>query len=600
MIVEQPLLRLAEKLTSTFRQRSIARGATPLSHVVAMITLVQQTSSLNTSKESEHSLNSTRMSIAKLSIVILLAMLLTLICQTSFANPGAPNWLGHITPDQTLHVNTQHPNANDNNSGLKKTLPLRTITKAARLAMLNRKRGVSSEILIYPGTYRETIEMGLAERKDGPAIIMRARRDVTRKTIISGADIWGNWQKTQNNIYTHPWPYTWGLQPVPAIWSERVPIHPIIQRKEMIFVNGSPITQVLSLSDLRPKTFYVSEKTKTVYLSPPQGTTLANSIVEVATRSRLLTVSRIQNFVIQGLQFQHSATAIAQSAAVQISGSKNILIEDNRFVWNNWSGLGLSRVHNVTTRRNVMNRNGGIGWKGIWGKFLLSEHDTSSFNNWRGQKGNFFRWDAAGIKHLHMHDATYNNLTATNNLTRGFWLDTDNSDIVIKNACLCANLTDGLKIETSPGPIKVENSRICQNQEYGLMANTSQRILLRNNLFVNNAVYAIFITGKKVRTAMNWETIEKVDVRTQNWTMIGNVMFSDNKMLFALPNWDHFFNTLYSNDNVWNAKNTVKIFGLGREGNFLLLSLREWKRQLQKGKDSHTTIPKSFSQPTCQ
>ncbi|WP_447971529.1 right-handed parallel beta-helix repeat-containing protein [Nitrospira sp. M1] len=326
---------------------------------------------------------------------------------------------------------------------------------------------------------------------------------------------------------------------------------------------------------------------------------MGKSIIEVATRAQLVRVSRLKNFVIQGLQFQHSASAIAQHGAVHISGSQNILIEDNRFVLNNWAGLGFSRVRNVTTRRNIMHHNGGIGWKGIWIKSLLSEHDSIRFNNWRGVKGNFLRWDAGGIKHLHIHEATYNNIIASNNMTRGLWLDTDNSDIIINRACLCANLTDGLKIEASPGPIRIENSRMCNNKRHGFQVNTGRRIMLRNNVFANNKEYPIQITGSKVRSMINWESRQKLDVRTQDWTMIGNVMFSHNKSLFTLPNWSHFFDTLYSNDNVWHARTTNKIFGLGREGNFIHLTLKEWMQQMQHDKNSHKTLPKRFSQPTC-
>jgi len=527
-------------------------------------------------------------------------MLMVLESNIVLASPGAQTWLSHVTADQTLHVNNRHPNANDENSGLKRSSPLLTIAKAMRLAMVSRHQGVSTEVLIYPGTYRETIEVGLAERKDGPPIILRARQHNPGKTIISGSDVWDNWKRTSNNIYTHSWPYAWGLQPVLATWHEAVPINPIIQRKEMILVNGERLEQVLTLSELRTNTFYVSEKTKTVFVSPPLGTIIDESIIEVATRSQLVQLYRMENFVIQGLQFQHAASAIGQNGAVHISGSKNILIEDNRFVLNNWAGLGFARIQNVTTRRNVMHRNGGTGWKGIWGKSLLSENDTSTFNNWRGKQGNFLRWDAAGIKHLHIHDATYNHVIASNNLTRGLWLDADNIDIVINRACLCGNLTDGLKIEASPGPIRVENSRICNNQRYGLLVNTGRRIMLRNNVLANNKNYPIHITGAKVRTIVNWESVEKVDVRTEDWTMIGNVMFSDKQTLFSLPNWGHFFETLYSNDNVWHARNTEKVFGLGREGALALLSLPEWQQQMQTDNDSHTTLPLNLNHPTCQ
>ncbi len=588
------------KIAKTYCQEKSSRTFTFLSHVRTNFESVQLPTQFTTVNFLDSVLYPPQLKIMKILSIGLLFTFMTFESQISFANTGASNWLSHVTVDQTLHVNNRHPNANDENSGLERTSPLLTIAKAMRLAVVSRHQGVSTEVLIYPGTYRETIEVGLAQRKGGPPIIMRARQDNPGKTIISGSDIWDNWKRTPNNIYTHSWPYAWGLQPVLATWHAAVPINPIIQRKEMILVNGERLEQVLALSELRPNTFYISEKTKTVFVSPPLGTIIDKSIIEVATRSQLVQLYRMENFVIQGLQFQHAASAIGQKGAVHISGSKNILIEDNRFVLNNWTGLGFARIQNVTTRRNVMHRNGGTGWKGIWVKSLLSENDTSSFNNWRGKQGNFLRWDAAGIKHLHIHDATYNHVIATNNLTRGLWLDADNIDIVINRACLCENLTDGLKIEASPGPIRIENSRICSNQGYGLLVNTGRRIMLRNNVLANNENYPIHITGAKVRTIVNWESGEKVDVRTEDWTMIGNVMFGATQALFSLPHWEHFFETLYSNDNIWHARNTDKVFGLGREGNLSHLSLSEWQQQMQIDVDSHSILPLNLNQPTCQ
>ncbi|WP_447971528.1 hypothetical protein [Nitrospira sp. M1] len=112
---------------------------------------------------------------AKNLIVGVLGIMLVLLqSQASFAAPGAPNWLSHVSADQTIHVNNRHPNANNKNSGLKNTSPLLTISRAVRLAMLNRHKGVSTVVLIYPGIYRETVEIGLPQQKSGPPIIMRA------------------------------------------------------------------------------------------------------------------------------------------------------------------------------------------------------------------------------------------------------------------------------------------------------------------------------------------------------------------------------------------------------------------------------------------
>lgn len=550
---------------------------------------------LNESDLIPKSVKSVRLLAKVIAMSLLVTFLMLFESQTILANPGASAWLGHVAADQTLHVNNRHPSANDENSGFERTMPLMTISKAARIAVVSRKQGVSTEILIYPGTYRESIKMGFAERKDDPPIILRARKEAPGETIISGSDIWSNWKKTSHNIYTHPWPYQWGLQPVLATWAERVPINPIIQRREVVFINGERLEQVLAFSDLRPGTFHISEKTKTIYLQPPHGIQLSKARVEVSIRPNLLNVFRIENFVIEGLQFQHGASAIGQNGAVHITSSKNVLIENNRFMLNNWTALGISRVHNMTTRGNGFHRNGGPGWKGIWIKDLHSENDIISYNNWRGRQGKFLRWDTAGVKHLHVHDAIYDGMKAEYNRTRGFWLDADNSDIAIINGCWCNNLTDGLKIEASQGPIKVENSRMCNNQRFGFLVNASRRIMLRNNFIQDNGSTQILITGANERIIPNWESQEKFVTFTGDWTMIGNVVSSPKQLLFAVPDWEHFFNSLYSNSNVWHLSDSGKEFGLGRTGNLTLLSFSEWKEQMSNDTHSTTRLPSHLS-----
>ncbi|GJL61977.1 MAG: hypothetical protein NPIRA04_06310 [Nitrospirales bacterium] len=141
---------------------------------------------------------------------------------------------------------------------------------------------------------------------------------------------------------------------------------------------------------------------------------------------------------------------------------------------------------------------------------------------------------------------------------------------------------------------------MCNNQRHGLLVNTGQRLMLRNNVFANNKEYPMHVDGAKVRSIVNWESAQPYNVRTQDWTMIGNVVFSINRSLFTLPNWQHFFDTLYSNDNVWHARKTDKLFGLGREGNLTYLTLKDWRQQIKNDHDSHITMPINLSQPTCQ
>ena len=112
-------------------------------------------------------------------------------------------------PTQILYVNNQHPNALDTNPGTDESFPLKTVNKAISLATPGTK------IIIYPGIYRETIEIeNLSGTPDLP-IALEAQQ--TGQAVISGSDVLtGSWvTEGRPGLYSHQWLYDWGLAPYP-------------------------------------------------------------------------------------------------------------------------------------------------------------------------------------------------------------------------------------------------------------------------------------------------------------------------------------------------------------------------------------------------
>jgi len=488
------------------------------------------------------------------------------------AAPGAPSWLDTAKPSITIHVNLQHPRASNNHTGFDKERPLKSLKSALKIAIQNRKKGLGTKVLIYPGTYRESLSLMFEKNSEEglPPIILLAKEG--GKSIISGSDIWTDWRQDSGDTLSHKWPHRWGMRPVPEKWPRRLDISEIVRRREMIFVNGTPLNQVLSFSELRLNSFFVDEQNHKVYIKLSKDMPASKFTVEVAVRSALLRVSRIENFIMKGLKFQHDTTGL-QGAAVSIMSSRNVLIEDCEFILNNWSGLSLARVENITTRRNIFNQNGAMGWGGIWIKNLNSINDETSYNNWRGILGGFSRWSIAGIKHMHVHDARYTGHKAIGNATRGFWLDTDNSQIVIKDACWCKNLTDGAFLELSQGPISIRNSTICDNGEYGVVANSSSHVTIEENTITNNGKSQIFITGSVQRKSKNWESNDEMLVKAKDWTIANNVFQSQNSALLSTPEWKHFLGSLHAANNVWLEGSAEEVFSIGKTQ----MSMGKWQ-----------------------
>lgn len=523
--------------------------------------------------------------IVLLSVVFICQGYFIVTSGASYGSIGAPPSLGEVVPDKMIYVNNQHPDASDSNKGDQNDAPVKTMGNAAEMAMRNQEKGFSTKIIIYPGTYREQIKLDFRSRKRSPPIIFEAKDPGT--VVVSGSDIWTNWEVSgRNGMYVHPWPHKWGYMAGPSQLSEK--FKPIVRRREMIFLNGAPLEQVLSAADLKQGTFYISEDDSKVYLSPPSGQILSNTLVEVAIRSDIFDVTRGENIIVRGLTFQHDTTGMSTlGSAVHFKHSNNILIEDCEISWNNWFGLRFTQVNNVTTRRNRANHNGGAGWVGWKIKDLLSEGDETSYNNWRGVKGNFLGWEIAGLKHHAVHDAIYRNYKAMGNQTRGFWLDYDNERIQIEEACICENLMAGINLEASQGPISIKNSRICKNQNHGISSDSSRVGLEGNHIYGNNASQIKHTFGND-RPVNSWETGAKLKIHGNNMSLKNNVIAVDsNAVLLELSGEERLISDLVLEGNLWYKTNGKDLFKVGRK----VMDAPEWQAVTSQGQKSSYTDP---------
>ena len=505
------------------------------------------------------------------SLIFIFLMYFLLTSAPTYGAIGASSALGEVVPDKVIYVNNQHPKANDSNKGDQNDSPVKTLGYAAAMAMRNQEKGSSTKIIIYPGTYREQIKLDFRSRKKTPPIVFEAKENGA--VIISGSDVWTDWEMSERDgVYVHPWPYKWGYMAGPTQLSEK--FKPIVRRREMIFVNDAPLDQVLSVSDLKKGTFYVSEDDSKVYLSLLSGQNLSNARVEVAIRSDIFEITRGENIVVRGITFQHDTTGMSTTGgAVHFINSRNILIEDCQITRNNWFGLRLTQVNNVTTRRNSANHNGGAGWVGWKIKDLLSEDDETSYNNWRGARGNFLGWEIAGIKHHAVHDAIYRNYKAIGNQTRGFWLDYDNERVQIEDACLHGNLTDGINLEASQGPITIKKSRIFRNENYGITSDSSRVTLIDNTIYGNgnSQIKHAFANDRPVKT---WESGETLKIHGEDWTLRNNRIASDlPTALFELSGGDQFFSGLVLDGNIWHNADRKDPFRVGKRS----MTVKEWE-----------------------
>jgi len=512
---------------------------------------------------------------------------------------------GANVPEQNIqaviYVNNTHPLAADVNPGTQ-DLPVKTVSRAAVMAWEKNRKNLGVKILIAPGTYRESVDVW--QETDAPIVFEAQQKG---KVAIAGSDVWRGWKRQgASNIYTHAWPYNWGLSELPAGWSSDPEAQnartPIVRRREMITLAGKFLTQVLSYAELVEGSFYVDEVKDTVYLWPPAAITMTpTTIAEVAVRPFTLLALQKKNLILRGIIFKH-ANSPFNANAVELGSSSNLLIEDCQFIWNNWGGVGVGSAHQVTVRRSSANYNGGIGMGAAFGKNFLFEDNETSGNNWRGVKGGYIGWSVAGLKHLFIHGAIYRRHRAVSNQTVGFWLDSDSSNILIDGAFLDRNLVFGMFIEANQGPITVTGSTVCHNKGPGLLINNSENVTLQSNILYGNERTQLLLEGAPPagRPMDNWETGEQRLLVSRWWVLKDNEIVGKkaNQLLIEVnlggatsPAWLAFKNSFTSSKNLWYnsaASQSFRIFGWSVEARNV--DLNGWRAST--GQDMDSTFAK--------
>jgi hypothetical protein len=479
----------------------------------------------------------------------------------------------------TLYVDANK--GSDSNPGTQAE-PLKTISAASSAANTNNLHGIGTKVIINPGVYRETVSIvGNSYNTAAPTTFQSSAAGV----VISGAVQYTDWAPYSGNsaIYTAAWPNQWGncaANPDPTSPYEQQ----IVLRREIIFVNGNLLTQVLTLGQMKPGSFYVNETSGRVYLWPAAGTDMGTADVEVGTLPETLKVVNRSNMVFRGLTFEHAASCRDNTSAYVAGTSENILFVNDNFVWNNAVGLHLySPVTNFTVENSTASHNGQSGMMSVQTKYGLWQGVTTSFNNWRGAQGAYYNWNSGGIHFFSDHDQTITGLTTANNQTHGIHFDTDNANITATNVLAAQNLAIGTAIEKSEGPVSISHSNFCgnnlglkQNYQYqgGVALRNSELVTLSDNTFYNNATSQIIVIGQKGGIEItNWETGVTKNLISQNFVHTSNTLeavgtsqqvFSDSYL--GGTDWTLFQTTLNSNKNTWwnGSQNTAFVVPVGQ------------------------------------
>lgn len=504
-----------------------------------------------------------------------------LLLVTTLAAPACLFAQSNVIENQSATLYVDATTGSDANPGTQ-SKPFHTIGKAVSKAKANNVSGIGTKVLINAGIYREYVNISPTNKQTGATITLQATQ--AGKAIISGSDVYTNWSPSSSNPakYTHSWSPNWGLCKNPNGWPTGYA--PITMRREMVFVNGMPLTQVISSSLMQAGTFYVDEGANTLTIWPVSPTDMSTALVEVATRPGTLTVSGRSNMAIRGLLFEHAANC-PNTVSAAVSGSTNILVDSVQANWNNWGGFTVNSSNKVTVKNSIANHNGGVGLGGYRDQNILYDSNESDYNNWRGAMGAYYDWAMGGTKLFNMRSTIVNNLHAYRNQAQGLWFDTDNRQIVASNNTLVENIGPNLQIEVNEGPIALTGSTLCGGG-VGLNLINSENVTVSGNTFYGNGATnthqaQIYMAGKSNgRLLKDWQTGQQYNLYDKNLSVHNNI-FEDaapGQYLIGTylsgSDWTTFQSSLSSNNNSWFDPTSTKKFLIA---NGHLVDLAGWQ-----------------------
>lgn len=414
------------------------------------------------------------------------------------------------------------------------SLPFPTITWAVAQAQKLRSSGRAVRIVVAPGTYREFVSIG-SSGANPPLVLESAEPG---RAIISGADTESRWTPVAGtDLLQAPWTQDWGLAPVPSTW-DGVTVSDVVRRRESVIVDGTPLRQVLTQAQLIAGSFFVDEAGDRVVVRPPTGVALSTSVVEVAQRDRALHISGgADDVTVRGFTFEAAAAPFEKHMAY-VSDATDVLLEGNTFRRSSWGGLGLCCSARITVRDNRSMDNGGNGIDSYKTSDLVLAGNTMTGNNVRGAAAGYTGWSVAGSKHLLLRNALFTGNTYDANWSRGLWLDTDVSNVVVRGDRACGNYREGLFVEAVQGPVTIEDSTFCTNGQGGIIIATSRDITVQGSALTGNHKANLIFSGERSRTWRDHTTGSSITVNDfEDITLLGNVLSSDTALpLVMTPN----------------------------------------------------------------
>jgi parallel beta-helix repeat protein len=474
------------------------------------------------------------------------------------------------------HVATEHAAADDANAGTSDQ-PWKTIQRAAECLR------PGDTVLIHAGVYRECVRPFLGGT--GPERMITYRAAPGEAPLLTGADPWQvEWRDEGDGRYSAPY------QRLPWDWPERWtnPTSGPMHRAEQLMADGSLLTHVATLDEVRRQegTFYTDDNAGRVWVCLPGGACPCEHDIARSMRQQIFApaVRGLGYLHVQGLRMRFAANPeshganwlmIGHRALLSVRAGHHWLIEDNLIEWGNAQGMDIGNegwgtdladqpkvsdrlgCHHV--RRNAVNAHGVagiVGWgeEGQW--HLLLEDNETNGNGW---KGNFYAYEAAGLKIHTAKDCIIRRHRAHGNQAFGIWLDWLCERNRITQCIITDNRAAGIFYEVSAGPILIDCNVILGTQDSpqeqwaeGIYSHDGNHGTSINNYVANCRGFGARMRNLFARTA------EGKPTTTSHNRVLNNFLFNNARGAVTFnPEVLHAEDNLSDDNIIWQAGRIV-------------------------------------------
>jgi len=393
--------------------------------------------------------------------------------------------------DREIHVNSNHPNASDDNDGTPDR-PFKTINAAAQAAE------PGTRVLIHRGVYRETVQPargGLSPSKmisyeafEGEEVIIKASVEaksfkpstgwrLTRGFMedpskAAGVKVWEIELDPEDFKGYNPFCAVNILHDRLFIEYHKTDMTPYLNRRGMVFVDGKPMKQVplyYMLSE-NENAYWVEANGQKVHIRLAGDDDPKNHTIELTNREQCFApkIPFLSYIRVKGLTLAHAATGapVPQRGSLSCYRGHHWIIEDCTIDWANGTGIDCGNecwhhtliegqiIGNTIIRRNTVKNAGVCGIAGMFVKNMLIEDNLIVGTGWQRME---LSWEAGGIK---LHNSV-NSLIRRNVIKECYGCDALWLDVGNENNRITSNLfIDGIN---SREHIFVECSRDSEN-----------------------------------------------------------------------------------------------------------------------------------------